>query len=333
VVFRVLDRGKRLHTYEDVLTAMFPSQPEVLPFERADVAALPAELSPLLPRELLQKADALEDERERLKAIIEAEEEVVVNSPVGVDAATVEIDGVPDLPKPVSNTRAELETLKQRLAEVEKERDSLRLVETYEHRDLLEKALKHARKQVIIVSPWLEPAAINDDLQKLMGRAIEKGVEIIIGWGMPPNAEERSPKRDEKSLYMLRQLERMARDTKEAAERLRKEQAARQAKLAERGHTIPPDTSAEEKAIGRLRVVRLGDTHEKILIADTRFAVVTSFNFLSFRADPRRGFRRETGMYYEVKSKVEQLIQNVMLRIERTDKSARPDDRDTLIVV
>ena len=125
----------------------------------------------------------------------------------------------------------------------------------------------------------------------------------------------------------------MARDTKEAAERLRKEQDARRAKLAERGQVLPQENSAEEKAVGRLRVVRLGDTHEKILIADTRFAVVTSFNFLSFRADPRRGFRRETGMYYEVKSKVEQLIQNVMQRIERTEKSARPGDRDTLTVV
>jgi phosphatidylserine/phosphatidylglycerophosphate/cardiolipin synthase-like enzyme len=70
--------------------------------------------------------------------------------------------------------------------------------------------------------------------------------------------------------------------------------------------------------------VRLGDTHEKILIADTKFAVVTSFNFLSFRADPKRGFRRETGVYYEVKAKVEELTDNVMKRIERVEQASQP---------
>src|SRR5690606_6158757 len=70
VVFRVLDRGKRLPNYEEVLTAMFPDQPEILPFERSEYLTLPSELSPLLPRELLEKADALDDERERLRAVI-----------------------------------------------------------------------------------------------------------------------------------------------------------------------------------------------------------------------------------------------------------------------
>lgn len=331
LVFRVLDRGKRLHAYEDALTAMFPKQPEVLPFERSDTAALPVELSPLLSRELLQKADELEDERERLQTIINTEEQTAVEVLAsGRDDTPAVAPAVAPAP---SRTRAELEALKQRLAEVERERDSLRHVETYEHRELLEKALKHARKRVIIVSPWLEPAAINDELQNLMRRALERGVEIVIGWGMPPNSEEKGAKRDERSLYMLRQLERLARDTKEAAERLKKEQAARRAKLAERGHTVTEAPPNDERQMGRLRVVRLGDTHEKILISDQHFAVVTSFNFLSFRADPKRGFRRETGMYHQIKPEIERLIDDVMGRIERVERSALPGDRDTLVAV
>lgn len=42
--------------------------------------------------------------------------------------------------------------------------------------------------------------------------------------------------------------------------------------------------------------VWFGDTHAKILISDRRFAVAGSFNWLSFKGDPRRTFREERGL-------------------------------------
>jgi hypothetical protein len=42
--------------------------------------------------------------------------------------------------------------------------------------------------------------------------------------------------------------------------------------------------------------VWFGDTHAKILISDRKFAVAGSFNWLSFKGDPRRRFREERGL-------------------------------------
>jgi hypothetical protein len=303
IAFRVLDRGKRLVAYEEQLTSMFPVQPEILPLERSETLPLPSQISPLIPPELLGRADQLEDERDQLRSIIEREE--------SSEQEFFSHEEISDSSVGQPTTREQLELLKKRLDEVEKERNSLRLVETDEHRVLLEKALKHARRRVIIISPWLSPAAINDELQLLMQKALEKGVEVIIGWGIPPEeANAKAIKKDERSEFMLRQLERMGKAAEEAAaKRAKLKGSSRSDEKAKEGH----------RTLGRLRVVRLGDTHEKILIADSKFAVVTSFNFLSFRADPRRGFRRETGVYYEMKAQVEELASNVLERIEKVE--------------
>ena len=45
-----------------------------------------------------------------------------------------------------------------------------------------------------------------------------------------------------------------------------------------------------------LYIIKLGNTHEKVLICDDKFMVTTSFNWLSFKGDPKRGFRQETGI-------------------------------------
>ena len=41
---------------------------------------------------------------------------------------------------------------------------------------------------------------------------------------------------------------------------------------------------------------RLGDSHAKVLISDNEFAIITSFNWLSFIGNPARTFRDERGM-------------------------------------
>ena len=48
-----------------------------------------------------------------------------------------------------------------------------------------------------------------------------------------------------------------------------------------------------------LEIIALNNTHEKLLIMDNKFMVITSFNWLSFKGDPQRGFRQETGYYTE----------------------------------
>ncbi|MEY9967554.1 hypothetical protein ABIA33_005625 [Streptacidiphilus sp. MAP12-16] len=61
--------------------------------------------------------------------------------------------------------------------------------------------------------------------------------------------------------------------------------------------------------------VRLGDTHAKVLIVDHSYAVVTSFNWLSFKGDPNRPFRDERGTMITIRSEVDRLHADYMARL------------------
>ena len=61
---------------------------------------------------------------------------------------------------------------------------------------------------------------------------------------------------------------------------------------------------------------RLGDLHAKILVSDTTFAVVGSFNWLSFKGDPSRTFRDERGILVQDCAEVEQVGDAVLERFE-----------------
>lgn len=63
----------------------------------------------------------------------------------------------------------------------------------------------------------------------------------------------------------------------------------------------------------RLKIIKLANTHEKVLVCDREFVVVTSFNWLSFRGNPEWGFRQETGIYTEYK----EVIQSMILSLEQ----------------
>lgn len=67
-----------------------------------------------------------------------------------------------------------------------------------------------------------------------------------------------------------------------------------------------------------LHLVRLSNTHEKVLIKDNEFMVITSFNWLSFKGDPNKGFRQETGYYTESKDAIKQMKANLSNRMEIT---------------
>ncbi len=64
-----------------------------------------------------------------------------------------------------------------------------------------------------------------------------------------------------------------------------------------------------------LQLIRLSNTHEKVLIKDNEFMVITSFNWLSFKGDPNKGFRQETGYYTESKEAIRQMKDNLSNRM------------------
>ena len=66
------------------------------------------------------------------------------------------------------------------------------------------------------------------------------------------------------------------------------------------------------------RTVEIGNTHEKLVLTEGRTAIVTSFNWLSFKPTPGRGLRRETGL------RVDEVSAVVALRASLADALGLP---------
>ena len=137
----------------------------------------------------------------------------------------------------------------------------------YEHRPLLEQALRDSQERLLIISPWIRANATNKWLIQQLEELLKRGVNVFIGYGLGEDDNQKT--RDKKA----------------------------------------------EKAIEKLNqqydnfcLKRLGDTHAKILISDSKFAVVTSFNWLSFKGDPNRTFRDERGTLVFDSQKIQELF-------------------------
>ena len=151
----------------------------------------------------------------------------------------------------------------------------VRPVAVYEHPPLLEEALDTAQNRLLVISPWITTAVVDPRFLKRLQAALERGVEVRIGYGLEDRRQGRPELNDaEKALH-------------EIAGRNR-----------------------------RLRVVWLGNTHAKILLKDSEWFVVSSFNWLSFRGDPRRTFREEWGMFVGVTSVVDKYYAELSRRFD-----------------
>ncbi|MFF3257388.1 phospholipase D-like domain-containing protein [Actinacidiphila glaucinigra] len=151
----------------------------------------------------------------------------------------------------------------------------VRVLEVHEHRPLLLEALKSARERLMIISPWIRTAVVNESFVADLERLLKSGVSVAIGFGIDGNAA--------------------AGGSDQAAER----------RLA--------DLSS---AHNNFQFVRLGDTHAKVLVVDHSYAVVTSFNWLSFRGDPNRPFRDERGTMITIAAEVDRLYSDYLARME-----------------
>lgn len=166
----------------------------------------------------------------------------------------------------VASLSAELARIRAELEKAERERDSVRRIDMGEHRRLLLEGLRSASKRVIIVSPWIRQQAFNGEFRQAVARAVRRGAHVVIGWGYPEDLDT----------YKREQTESLIR-------RMRDE--------------------APKGGRGRLDIVEHGNTHEKVLIVDHEFMVVTSFNWLSFRGE--WGQREEAGIYHRIRAEID----------------------------
>jgi phospholipase D-like protein len=92
------------------------------------------------------------------------------------------------------------------------------------------------------------------------------------------------------------------------------------------GHGISPVTQGRSDPAAKAKLealahrysnftfARLGNTHAKVLIKDHDFAAVTSFNWLSFKGDPKRTFRDEQGVLLQRLDLVDAKYQEVVVQ-------------------
>lgn len=157
----------------------------------------------------------------------------------------------------LENERASLGADLQKAAEGE-----ISVLTTEEHRPRLVDALQKAHEEVIIVSPWMNDRTVHGPLCNLVGQATARGVRVCIGYGF--GSDRPGAENDRQRMNAKRVIDKLQR--------------------------------AVGGAHWKQLVIRdFKNTHEKILVCDREYAVVTSFNWLSYRGDVDEEFRRETG--------------------------------------
>ena len=116
------------------------------------------------------------------------------------------------------------------------------------HRDFFLSTLRSAKHTVVILSGWATDYAVNDEFRNVLRDALQRGVNVYIGYGY----QKKNEKNREKN------YERRARETLSELQNL----------------------CSKEKLAGRINVFHYPN-HAKILIKDDTYAVNGGFNWLS----------------------------------------------------
>lgn len=153
-----------------------------------------------------------------------------------------------------------------------------RLVRCHEHPALLRKALTTATTRLLIVSPWITHQVVDRMFYASMEALLRNGVEVAIGYGLADEAD---------------------------GARVGNDKAKQKPPI-----TVPAQRDLEDlqRRFQNFSLRFLGNTHRKHLVCDDNFAVVTSFNWLSFRGDPKQKARDELGFLVTEPGDVERLF-------------------------
>jgi hypothetical protein len=177
----------------------------------------------------------------------------------------------------------QLQEASQRIEELENQLESalaslpIRFLEVYEHRPLLEQAFKDSKERLMIISPWIRASSVDKRFLQQFENLLKRGVQVFIGYGLGENDD----KKHSCDIQAENNLQKLANQYKT-----------------------------------NFLLKRLGDTHAKILISDAKFAVTTSFNWLSFKGDRDRTFRDERGTLVSDTHKIDELFDSYRSRFD-----------------
>ncbi|MCT9810929.1 hypothetical protein N0K08_09805 [Acidovorax sp. Be4] len=175
----------------------------------------------------------------------------------------------PDLPPPQTTPVVTAEA-------VEGADNTLESLLCHRHPEILRNALKDARKNLLIISPWIRHQVVDQPFLLDLEAALQRGVAVHIGYGID-EGDARRPGAPG-----------LAGQNKPAI--------TPQAKQA---------LDALAKRFSNFNFVYIGNTHRKLLVCDDDFSVTTSFNWLSFRGDSKGKPRDEYGQLVRKRHYVE----------------------------
>jgi hypothetical protein len=159
----------------------------------------------------------------------------------------------------------------------------VRAVEVYEHPGLLQDALETAHSRVLIISPWIRAGVVDASFLLRIERLLKRGVALHVGYGLGEKDGD--------------------------------------ARVPDRNSEAALYTLAAKYS--SFNISRLGDTHAKVLIKDSEFFVISSFNWLSFRGEASRTFREELGTLVRIPARVDELYKKLLKRFDKDEKSVQ----------
>ncbi|MGK7902147.1 MAG: phospholipase D-like domain-containing protein [Hormoscilla sp.] len=149
------------------------------------------------------------------------------------------------------------------------EQMTVRFLEVYDHPQQLQNAIRDSQERLMIISPWIRANVVDKIFLQAFEKMLKRGVEVFIGYGLGDGKDKKRSQADIKAENNLKNL---------------------------------------DSKYNNFWLKRLGNTHAKILICDSKFAVTTSFNWLSFQGDPDRTFRDERGTLVSIPKKIDELF-------------------------
>ncbi|MEX0058112.1 phospholipase D-like domain-containing protein [Clostridium butyricum] len=270
IELRIFEKSTRCQEYETIILRMYNDNLSLVKFdEKLDFDDMKENtFLQTVPKEIIQEAQEFNQKIVKYDKEISAIRSQIIEYTDNIGPSSEDND------KTVSKTQI-IKLLEGKIKKLEKEKNSAhRIINTYDHRPLLLKALKESKNSIVIVSPWIKQSGTNQEIINLIDKAVERKVNVFIGYGI--SEEEQS---DRRIINKLKDI--------------------------------------QNKQYGkRLKLISLNNTHEKVLISDDYFMVVTSFNWLSFRGDPNFGFRQETGIYTESKECIKDMKENLAERMK-----------------
>lgn len=154
---------------------------------------------------------------------------------------------------------------------IDLEQSGIALLSVQDHRALLDYALRFTKHRLAIVCPFLHESVVTEVFERQLEALLKKGVRVDLGYGMPDH-ENRAPSKGH--LSVVQRLENIGRRFRQ------------------------------------LRVAKM-DSHAKLLLVDSTFFVIGSFNWLSFHGDPDRPFRDEQSVLVSIPNMIERKFQEL----------------------